>query len=553
MRLKRSFLVLFLGLLGAGMVFATGGRQASGTATAGGKPTIVLGQSQNTFITDYKNNYLTQLLEKKLDVNLDFYMLPQDSTERQTKISLMVVSNDLPDVILPGLPAEQVLDYGSNGAFISLSKWLADPQMAPNYAKINPELKPGITSAIASADGNIYGFPMYQPETWNLAHHRIWMNTSWLDKLGLQIPSTTAELKNVLLAFRDRDPNGNGRRDEIGITGQFTGGYGENVISALINAFIFYNKGYLSLDSTGNRVIAPFTDTAFRQALIYLNDLYNEKVLDAGIFTYNQQEFRSTINAEPMTVGLLSFGSASNFPTSTTNPNYAQIMIVPPFKGPNGVSWAPYTDYVASQYGYIASASKNQEAAFKLLDAFMDLDISMVARWGEEGVDWSRKPEDLEKYKNINGNVMSGVYPSLLYAILVETWASPTNKHWHNENPRYAPMAEANTNRLAYSWNPPYDPNDKDTKVGIMHNQYYIDTHPRYVLPQLKYTIAEATQISESITNVNSYVDQSVAEFVTGARNINNDTAWNAYIRELDNMGLQQWITASQAAYTRQR
>jgi putative aldouronate transport system substrate-binding protein len=97
------------------------------------------------------------------------------------------------------------------------------------------------------------------------------------------------------------------------ITGQYTGGYGENVIAALINAFIFYNKGDLSLDSAGNKVIAPFTEPAFRQALIYLNDLYKEGVLDPGIFTNNQQQFRSTINAEPMTVGFLSFGSGSNF------------------------------------------------------------------------------------------------------------------------------------------------------------------------------------------------------------------------------------------------
>jgi putative aldouronate transport system substrate-binding protein len=217
MKRKMLFLALFLELVSVGIVCATGTRQAGG-AVATTKPTIVLAESQNAFITDYENNYLTQLLERKLDVNIDFYMLPTDSNERQTKIALMVVSNDLTDILLPGLPAEQVLDYGGNGAFISLNKWLADPQMAPNYTKIKPELRPLITSAITSADGNIYGFPQYQPETWNLAHHRMWINTSWLDKLGLKVPSTTEELKNVLLAFRDKDPNSNGRKDEIGIT-----------------------------------------------------------------------------------------------------------------------------------------------------------------------------------------------------------------------------------------------------------------------------------------------------------------------------------------------
>jgi putative aldouronate transport system substrate-binding protein len=555
--MKRSiFLLMSIGLiLCTGSVVAAGRGQQAGGQAAAVKPTLTIAIGQNTFVTDYKDNYLTRLLEARHNVNLDFYMLPVDTNEQRTKIALIVAADDLTDILIPGLPAETVLDYGSKGALVALNKWLLDPQMAPNYAKIRPELKSLITSAITSADGNIYGFPNYQPETWNLAHHRIYINTSWLDKLGLSVPATTAELKNVLLAFRDRDPNGNGRKDEIGITGQYTGGYGEDVITALINAFIFYNKGALALDSAGSKVIAPVTDPAFRQALAYLSDLYKEGVLDAGIFTYNQQQFRATLNSEPMTVGFASMGSTGNFPGAGTyeNPNYDQVMIIPPLKGPSGVGYVPYTDYLPNQYGYIATKSKYQEAAFKILESFMDLDISMVARWGEEGVDWSREPAVLEQYKGKNGNVMSGVFPSLLYVILKDLWAAPGNKHWHNENPRYAPMEEMNVNRIAYVWNPDYDPEDKNTKLGIIHTQYYVDAHPRYVLPQLKYTTAEAAEISESITNVNAYVDQSIAEFVTGVRNINTDAAWNAYLRELDNMGLQKWIATAQTAYIRQR
>jgi putative aldouronate transport system substrate-binding protein len=547
--------VLALVFLGGMPVFGGARNQQAGGTVADAKPTLTIALGQNTFVTDYKDNYLTHLLESKHKVNLDFYMLPADANEARTKIALMVAANDLTDILMEGFTTETILDYGSKGALVALNKWLLDPQMAPNYAKIRPELKPLITSAITGADGNIYGFPQYQPETWNLAHHRIWINTSWLDKLGLPVPATTAELKTALLAFRDRDPNGNGKKDEIGITGQYTGGYGEDVITALINAFVFYNKGGLSLDSSGAKVVAPTADPAFRQALIYLSDLYKEGVLDPGIFTYNQQQFRSTINSEPMTVGFLSFGSSSNFPGSGTydNPNFDQIMIIPPLKGPSGTGWVPYTSYLPSQYGFIASKSKYQEAAFKVLESFMDIEISMVARWGEEGVDWTRDPAAIEQYKIKNGNVMSGVFPSLLYVVLQDRWGAPSNKHWHNANPRYAAMEDVNTNRIAYTWSPDYDPDDKNTKVGIIHTQYYVDAHPRYVLPQLKYTVDEAASISESITNVNSYVDQSIAEFITGVRNISSDTAWNGYLRELDNLGLQKWLTTAQSAYNRQR
>ncbi|MDR0450640.1 MAG: extracellular solute-binding protein, partial [Treponema sp.] len=369
---KKIFFVLGYLLVMAAMIFGGGRQSGQGTSAAGeAKPTLTIALGQSPLVTDYKDNYLTRLLEGMHNVNIEFYLLSSDGNEQRTKIALMVASDDLPDILMQGLNTETILDYGSKGALAALNKWLLDPQMAPNYAKIRPELKPLITNAITSADGNIYGFPQYQPETWNLAVHRQWINTAWLEKLGLKTPSTTAELRTVLLAFRDRDPNGNGRKDEIGITGLYTGTYGENVIATLINAFIFYNKGLLSLDSTGSKVIAPFTDPAFRQALAYLNDLYKEGVLDPGIFTYDSQQFRALINNEPMTVGFLSFGSyGGNFPGSPTytNPTYDQIMIIPPLKGPSGIGYVPYTDYLPSQLGFIASKSKYQEAAFKLLE-----------------------------------------------------------------------------------------------------------------------------------------------------------------------------------------
>ena len=37
----------------------------------------------------------------------------------------------------------------------------------------------------------------------------------WLDKLNLKAPTTVDELHDVLYAFRNEDPNGNGLKDEI--------------------------------------------------------------------------------------------------------------------------------------------------------------------------------------------------------------------------------------------------------------------------------------------------------------------------------------------------
>ena len=65
-------------------------------------------------------------------------------------------------------------------------------------------------------DGNLYTLPQidgYRPKCVNV----MMINQTWLDKLGLEKPTTLGELKDVLIAFRDKDPNGNGKQDEIAI------------------------------------------------------------------------------------------------------------------------------------------------------------------------------------------------------------------------------------------------------------------------------------------------------------------------------------------------
>ena len=44
---------------------------------------------------------------------------------------------------------------------------------------------------------------------------KLWIYQPWLDALGLEMPTTTDEFEQVLLAFKEQDPNGNGQADEI--------------------------------------------------------------------------------------------------------------------------------------------------------------------------------------------------------------------------------------------------------------------------------------------------------------------------------------------------
>ena len=165
---------------------------------------LVVAIQTNSFVTDYDNNYMTKYLEDKLGIDIEFYQLPAATEEVRTKVSLMATSADnLPDILIVGnaLTPETILEYGSSGVFLPLNEYTSDASKMPNYNAIPEEDRKVMESAQTMADGNRYSLSSYEPETWNLTPNRTFINKAWLDKLGLDMPKTTEELKTVLKAF----------------------------------------------------------------------------------------------------------------------------------------------------------------------------------------------------------------------------------------------------------------------------------------------------------------------------------------------------------------
>ena len=537
-----SVILVFL----AGTLSATGAQQAAQSDT--GTPTVVVALQTNVNVTDYRDNYKTRYVENLAKVKIEFFMLPNVTADARSRVALLVSSNDLPDVIQMGLPAETILEYGSNGAFMDMTPYVMDRAKSPNFWAIPEVDRNQMLVFMRAADGKIYNQLMWQPESWNLTPHRQYINKVWLDKLGLRVPTTTEELRTVLTAFRTRDPNGNGRQDEIGVYGWFLGTYGENVISALINTFTFYVKDQLILDAAGNTVIAPFVQPGFRQALQYLAGLRRDGLLEPSLFTNNQQEFRATLASNPSTVGFTSAGSVSNWPDADRNANFLELAMIPPLKGPAGVSYTPTTGFTPDAVGMIASRSRIPDVAWRYLECFYNQDLSIISRFGQEGVDWTRDPAILAS--QTNAYVSAGLYPRINVVETSLIWGMPTNQFWQNPGPRYASAELGNTRG---SLTRPFVPDSAVAILDAYNHQWYVPSRPQHILPALKYTLPEAQRNGVAITTVRQYVDQSIAEFVTGTRDINNDAAWNAYLRELENMGLQEWITTAQAAFNRTR
>lgn len=521
----------------------------SETGNSGDNKLVIAIQTDSN-VSDYDDNYLTNYMEDKLGMEIEFYQLPVSAEEVNTKVSLMATSNtNLPDVLIVdnALTPETILEYGSNGVFLPLNEYVSDASKMPNYNAIPENDRNQMMESQTMADGNMYSLAKFEPETWNLTPYRMFLNQSWLNQLGLSMPKTTDDLMEVLKAFRNQDPNGNGKKDEIGVYGFQSGGYGEDITAALMNSFEFWNgdslNGGLSLDQDGKNIIAPFTTEGWKAGLKYMNELYREGLLSPAIFTDDGTQFKATLNEEDNVVGLTSFGSLSNYPDAINNKNFLEMTIIEPLSGPDGTCYTPYTEYSPNQTFFIFSSCKNVDLAIRLADEFYSQEGSTIARFGEEGVDWTGDPEALAGMSN--EFVASGMYDQLTLAYISNYWLEPSNKTWHGVSPRYASLETMNTVANGMT---EFDPGSP-VKLQDESYEYYYSNHPDKVLPLLHYTADEARQIQGAVANIPSYVKQAMAEFITGSRDI--DSGWDSYLEELNGMGLAEWISCAQSAYNR--
>ena len=99
-----------------------------------------------------------------------------------------------------------------------------------------------------------------------------------MDNIGAQIPDTTEEFRSVLRDFKTKDPNQNGKDDDIPLVGS-TGGWHTDGHAFFINSFIQCNTNDMYLIING-KFEPVYLKKEYRNALRYLNSLVEEGLYD---------------------------------------------------------------------------------------------------------------------------------------------------------------------------------------------------------------------------------------------------------------------------------
>lgn len=516
--MKKILTLAMMAILCSAMIFAGGSNES---AESSDSDSFTIAVSQQGIQPDYATITNLQKYEEISGVHIDWINVPSEI--RDERLNLILASGDLPDAFMKfNVQARILQTYGEAGDFLDLSPLLEEH--APNFMKF-ANAHPDVLASITSPDGKIYSIPAACEAPSTRINLKWFFNQEWLDNLGLEQPTNTEELYQVLKAFKTQDPNGNGIADEIPIYMDMT-----NLYSSFGGMFGCFNRGaahteYWDSDPETGNVRYIKTSDAWRECLEYLNRLYSEGLIDRECVTYSVNTLVGYASQDRL--GVYCMTNLARLPQETAD---KFVPIETAIEGPNGDKmWAPIRSYLHSVGAFVITTEcDNPEKLLEWVDYFYRDEGCLLYHYGTVGETCT---------ENEDGS----------YSFLPEILA-PMNegKSYDETLATVTPYAGGNNpTRMAY----PYFCGMELTEKPMIAADNLLPYTPD-VWPILNYTEDELDIINTTGNDIDTYVRQMCARFVTGEETL-NDTTWANYVSEVERMGLASYAEAVQNAVDR--
>ena len=215
---------------------------------------------------------------------------------------------------------------------------------------------------MAVVDGGLMAIPQVGGPLANLP--MMWIREDWLNNLGLDVPTTMAELLDVADAFTNRDPDGNGLDDTIAFT--FTKiGMGSDILS-FFYSFHAYPQAWIRV---GDRLEYGGIQPEVREALLALQRLYSLGQMDRE---FNTKDFAQTIQMFGQGRSGIVFGGV-NLPfaglsTTIMNDPDNAIWLPVPLVSNDSRPATPIANATATTYYVMNKQFAHPEAVLKMTD-----------------------------------------------------------------------------------------------------------------------------------------------------------------------------------------
>ena len=506
-----------------------------------------------------EDKWFYEFIEREMNINLEITKLSGGAEQ----LTLLFADGDLPDVIIGANVSEaQLMRYGADEGMLQNLKAYITPELTPNLYKLYSE-HPEYKEAIADQDGNIWslGYVGGTTKAGNIS--RAFINYEWLERAGLETPTTLDEFVDMLRAFKkfggDVTPMG----------GSWTA---ENPLLILLNAFGYMTESAIGMDIAlrNGEIVLPVADReVYGEYLKLLNQLYTEGLIHKNFFTMQYGDIKTMVSQ-----GKTGFTTAAPFTLTSDFTDWwgAQALT----SEHNTIAMWPQAETSLTCGGFVVSAkSDNVELAMRFADWFfeasgsnyclstngpaatqkeyiyddivcgyeVDEDSMMMVHPGyiRNQKKYASKADYCGKEIYLIGYGVLGYCPEDTYVVML------TNNFDYTEEDLYAGYTDVKQEGIQANVRYEYNVDgDRQFRMALEDTMvpYIADT----MLPKAYLDAATVSQLANAWTLVKEYATIETANFVIGRRPL-TDAELDKYFDEIEALGATEILAAYRNYY----
>jgi ABC-type glycerol-3-phosphate transport system substrate-binding protein len=356
--------------------------------------TVVWGQSEPVKLRfvragneqDPEKDRILLELQKRLNIKLEIVSIPWD--QFPSKLNIMMAAGEQIDFANCDA-GKTVNEWAQNGLLYDYDSLLKSGKYPYVASVINSELYKGL-----KIDGKAYYRPLgLCSQQWGYL-----IRKDWLDKLGLKVPTNLDELYTVMKAFKEKNPNGDGKADTYGWYARESNEPDYSWGFALINFACGVNGGgktWVNLPD-GSITRWEVSDNA-KKAALYVHKIIKEGLVNKDWLTLKRDSAQGP-ESDDFAAGKYGIARTS-IPDvfveklMKVNPN-AKVVFLPPISGAAGV---PPNSGANGGYWWgtvIPKTSKHPEKVLELLDYCLTKEGRELTEFGIKGVHFSSAMDD---------------------------------------------------------------------------------------------------------------------------------------------------------------
>ncbi|CAM3377884.1 extracellular solute-binding protein [Marinicrinis lubricantis] len=321
----------------------------------------------NTELPD-DDSPVIQKLEEYTNTDIEVQFVPNSSYPDKMNITLS--SGQMPTLMVAD-KTPSFINAARSGAFWDVTDYLDD---YPNLSMANP-----VVLNNSSIDGRNYG--VYRTRT--LGRMGVTINKDWMEAVGMDAPKTIDEFYELLKAFKEQDPDQDGKDDTYGIViTKYAGPW--DIMQVWFGAPNGWGE-----DENGNLVPAHETPE-YMEALKFFRKLYDEglvnsdfAVMDSAVWMDPMVNEEAGVIVDVADISRRIDGRMQE--KAERDESYMDVFQAP--VGPKGHRDMPTTGY-SSMLAISKSTVKTEEElkrVLEFLDKLNDQEMQMLLSYGIEG------------------------------------------------------------------------------------------------------------------------------------------------------------------------